>query len=114
MRIVLTSKLFQRRDDQGRLVGHHRGDVLDLDDAEALRLVSLDIAVDEADAPTITATPEPVPQVPSAEPEATPVADGPDRPSPAMNREKWDAYARAVGVDPSKFKTKQELIAALP
>lgn len=36
------------------------------------------------------------------------------RPLSAANRATWDAYARTQGVDPAKFKSKEELIAALP
>lgn len=37
-----------------------------------------------------------------------------DRPANAANRPTWDAYARKVGVDPTQFKSKEELMAALP
>ena len=38
----------------------------------------------------------------------------PNRPPHAANRKAWDAYAKSVGVNPERFKTKEELIAALP
>lgn len=132
MRIVLTSGLFQRRDSRGALVAYRRGDHADLPDKEAQRLITLGIAVDASDAdpttPTVTAESHtdaptqattsddatPKPAAGSPEPTPAPATDTPKRPSPAMNREKWDAYARSVGVDPSKHKSKQELIAALP
>lgn len=40
--------------------------------------------------------------------------DKPNRPPHAANRKAWDAYAKSVGVDPERFKSKEELIAALP
>lgn len=36
------------------------------------------------------------------------------RPVNAANRNAWDTYARKVGVDPTQFKSKEELMAALP
>ncbi|WP_417287116.1 hypothetical protein [Corynebacterium variabile] len=114
MKIVLASAQFQRRGSRGEMLTHRRGDLIDLADDEANRLVTLGIAVGENDAPPeeIPSAVPPAAPAPVSEPEST--GDGPKRPSPAMNREKWDAYARAVGVDPGKFKSKQELIAALP
>lgn len=38
----------------------------------------------------------------------------PERPLNTAKRELWDAYALKKNVDPTKFKSKEELIAALP
>jgi uncharacterized sporulation protein YeaH/YhbH (DUF444 family) len=124
MRIVLIRPALKRFDSSGRIHLHRHGDVLDLDDTEAQRLLELGIGepyAEQDDAPDTedagdgddsTAGDE---DTDSPSDEDTSDSDSTSsRPSPAMNRKAWDDYARSVGVDPSKFKSKPELIAALP
>ncbi|OLT54840.1 hypothetical protein BJF89_00995 [Corynebacterium sp. CNJ-954] len=123
MRIVLTRPALKRRDSSGRIHIHQHGDILNLDDTEAQRLLELSIAepyAEQDDAPNTDAADNSTADdedtdSPSDEDEDTSDSDSTSsRPSPAMNRKAWDDYARSVGVDPTKFKSKPELIAALP
>lgn len=41
------------------------------------------------------------------------VPPGPAKPAPTARRADWDAYAEAIGLDPSAFKSKTSLIAAI-
>ncbi|MGN0097221.1 MAG: hypothetical protein ACI38U_14305 [Corynebacterium sp.] len=124
MRIVLTRPAFKRFDSSGRIHLHRHGDVLDLDDTEAQRLLELGIgepyaeqddAPEDSDDADDSTDQDDVADAGSDEDEDAVDSDSTStRPSPAMNRKAWDDYARSVGVDPSKFKSKPELIAALP
>ena len=49
----------------------------------------------------------------SAETAEDPEADQPKRPAKQAGREKWDAYAQALGLDPENYSSKDDLIAAV-
>lgn len=113
--MALTFRIPWKTSEGGRRVSYRPGDELPEGHPREEWLRKYRIVVDTADAPVVVTVEEPV-----AEPE--PHADAPDeedlkddvkRPPRAATRERWEAYARSQGVDPSKFKSKEELIAAL-
>lgn len=113
--MALTFRIPWKTRERGRWVSYTPGDELPEDHPKLDWLVRNRIVVDPADATVKVVVEEPV-----AEPQ--PHADAPDeedlkgdvkRPPKVANRDRWDAYARSQGVDPSKFKSKDDLIAAL-
>lgn len=86
------------------------GDIADLDEVTAARLIKSGAAVaSDGAVPEPVAEPEPVLE---AEPTSDPTPAGPERPKNAGRLEDWQAYARARGVDP-KGMTKPEIIASV-
>lgn len=109
---ILVDRWYQQ--DGERRVLRQKGEIVDVTEEQAEWLEASGIAGDPSDEPepVVDPEPDPVAEAPAeVEAEATPEVE---RPLNAANRAAWDAYATAVGVDPSKFKSKDELIAALP
>ncbi|QRV71422.1 hypothetical protein clg_66 [Corynebacterium phage CL31] len=127
MKLVLTVGAWYQL-DSGRFMKRVKGDLVEVSDqtgAWLLRVGSAKHPGGEAEAEesqeqeTLSAggvAPEPDSGDEPPEPAESP--DGHtevvDRPANAANRDAWDAYARKVGVDPTQYKSKEELRAALP
>lgn len=118
MRVRLLTDRFRIR--EGNKIRYFtKGDVFEAGESQGQRLVKIGAAVvDGGVSPQVDELTE-APTVGSAEPAV--IEMGPDkpessvnRPPNAANRESWDNYARAMRVDPSAFKSKEELIAAIP
>lgn len=113
--MALTFRIPWKTREDDRWVSYKPGDALPEDHPKLDWLVKNRIVLDPDTEPVKVTVEQPV-----AAPE--PHADAPDeedlrgdvkRPPKVANRDRWDAYARSQGVDPSKFKSKDELIAAL-
>ena len=113
--MALTFRIPWKTREGGRWVTYAPGDALPENHPRHDWLVKNRIVLDPDAEPVKVTVEKPV-----AAPE--PHADAPDeedlkgdvkRPPKVANRDRWDEYARAQGVDPSKFKSKEELIAAL-
>ena len=99
----------------GRWVSYTPGDELPEGHPKTDWLVKNRIVVDPDAAPVVVKVEDPVaaPEPHADAVEEDDLKEDVPRPPKVANRDKWDAYARSQGVDPSKFKSKEELIAAL-
>lgn len=123
MKLILTvTKWYQL--DNGHFTERKRGELIEVNDQVGEWLLrhgsakhpdeetsTTDTPVDE-DPTSDTVTPDDSSDAPDDDPADK--DDQPQRPANAANRPTWDAYARKVGVDPTQFKSKEELMAALP
>jgi len=93
------------------------GDVADVDEVDADRLIRAGLAV-PADAATAVEAPAPEPEPEREPPAEAPVEDAPvseaevTKPKRVARLEEWQAYARAMGVG-TNGKSKAQLIAEL-
>lgn len=116
MKVQLIADRFRKRVN-GDYAYFFKGNLIEVDEVEAKRLLkSGAVIIPGAEQNDATEVDEPVTeQVAEHTAEATDAQpEGLARPANAANREKWDAYARAQKIDPTQFKTKDELIAAIP
>lgn len=127
MKLVLTVGTWYQL-DSGRFVKRVKGDLVEVSEqtgAWLLRVGSAKHPGGEAEAEesqeqetlsTGGVAPEPDSEVEPSEPAESPESPAGEvaRPANAANRATWDAYARKQGIDPTQFKQKDELIAALP
>lgn len=97
----------------GRRVRRSKGDVVDISDEDQCQwLVSAGIATPDTGAAASVSNASA--KAPAAATAPTKTKPKPvEKPLNTQARAAWDKYARAVGVDPTKFKTKAELQAAL-
>lgn len=121
MRVRLLTDRFRIR--EGNKIRYFtKGDVFEAGDPQGQRLVKIGAAVPAGVIAEQTVDegedhPEDEPNLDAVAPDEAPVVDETStitRPANAHNRDKWDAYARAMKIDPTQFKTKDELIAAIP
>lgn len=122
MELRLVSDRFRKRVGDNDYEYFTKGDVFTVDEAKGAHLIKIGAAV-PADVITEQPVdegedhPEDEPNLDAVAPDEAPVVDETStitRPANAHNRDKWDAYARAMKIDPTQFKTKDELIAAIP
>ena len=113
--MALTFRIPWKTREGGRWVAYRPGDALPEGHPKTDWLTKNRIVIDAAATPVVakveTPVAEPQPHADAVE-EDDLKADVP-RPPKVANRDRWDAYARSQGVDPSKFKSKEDLIAAL-
>lgn len=97
----------------GRRVRRSKGDIVDISDEDQCQwLVSAGIATqDTGGAASVSDASAKAPAASNAPAKAKP--NPVEKPLNTQARAAWDKYARAVGVDPTKFKTKADLQAAL-
>lgn len=113
--MALTFRIPWKTREAGRWVTYAPGEALVEGHPKTDWLVRNRIVVDASAAPVVVKVEDPVS---APEPHADVVEEDDlkgdvQRPPKVANRDRWDAYARSQGVDPSKFKSKEELIAAL-
>lgn len=127
MKLVLTVGTWYQL-DSGRFVKRVKGDLVEVSEQTGAWLLRVGSAkhpggeaeAEESQEQETLAAGDVAPEPDSGDEPSDPVesqgspAGEVDRPANAANRATWDAYARKLGVDPTQFKQKDELIAALP
>lgn len=113
--MALTFRIPWKTREGGRWVAYRPGDELPEGHPKTDWLTKNRIVIDPAAAPVVVKVEAPVaePQPHADAVEEDDLKGDVQRPPKVANRDRWDAYARSQGVDPSKFKSKEELIAAL-
>lgn len=111
--MALTFRIPWKTREDGRWVAYRPGDVLPEDHPKTDWLTKNRIVIDTAPVVVKVETPVAEPQPHADAVEEDDLKDDVQRPPKVANRDRWDAYARSQGVDPAKFKSKEELIAAL-
>lgn len=127
MKLILTVDTWYQL-DSGRFVKRSKGDLVEVSEQTGAWLLRVGSAKHpeeseeiELSQETETSTAGEIDQAADSEDESSELTESQeepaevvDRPANAANRDTWDAYARKQGIDPSQFKQKNELIAALP
>ena len=113
--MALTFRIPWKTREGGRWVAYRPGDALPEGHPKTDWLVKNRIVIDPDATPVVVKVETPVaePQPHADAVEEDDLKDDVQRPPKVANRDRWDAYARSQGVDPSKFKSKEDLIAAL-
>lgn len=113
--MALTFRIPWKTREGGRWVTYSPGDELPDGHEREAWLVKNRIVIDPDATPVVVKVETPVtePQPHADAVEEDDLKDDVQRPPKVANRDRWDAYARSQGVDPSKFKSKEDLIAAL-
>ena len=111
--MALTFRIPWKTREGGRWVTYRPGDELADGHPKEAWLVKNRIVTDSAAAVVVVEEPVAAPAPHADAVEESDLKEDVKRPPKVANRDQWDRYARSQGVDPSKFKSKEELIAAL-